>query len=332
MQTAIPLAQPPDPSSEEQHALYRTMLLIRRFDELVLEMRLAGEVDGVVHPYLGQEAIATGVCSVLRDDDALTSTHRGHGHCIAKGADPRRMMAELLGRRDGYCAGKGGSMHIADFKIGMLGANGIVAAGMPIAAGAALAATLTGSDSVAVSMFGDGAVGAGPFHETMNIAALWKLPLILVCENNGYAVGTAPEQALSAQSVAALAEGYGTPGEIVDGNDVLAMRSASWRAVERARAGEGPTLLEARTFRISNHAYRGVAAPDTRDPDLIAGWVERDAVAGFRRALIAEGTLTDSAAEAIAQSVEEQLADARRFGEESPYPDPEEALEGLFAA
>lgn len=325
------IAEAPKPSADEQIALYRQLLLIRRFDELVLEMRLAGKLEGVVHPYLGQEAIAVGVCSVLRPEDALASTHRGHGHCIAKGAEPRRMMAELLGRRDGYCGGKGGSMHIADFEVGMLGANGIVAAGMPIAAGAALAAMLGGTDAVAVSMFGEGAVAAGPFHESMNIAALWKLPLIFVCENNGFAQSTRPEQALSAQSVAELAGPYGMTGDIVDGNDVLAVRATMWRAVERARAGEGPSLIEARTFRLSGHAYRGAPVPDQRDADLRAEWVARDAVAGFRRALVADGTLTDVQADELGRSVEEQLDDAIRFAEASPYPSPEEALVGVFA-
>ena len=311
--------------------MYRQMLLIRRFEELVLELHLDGRVEGVLHPYLGEEAVAVGVCSVLGNEDAITSTHRGHGHCIAKGAEPRRMMAELLGRRDGYCGGKGGSMHIADFEIGMLGANGIVAAGLPIAAGAALAATLAGRDTVAVSMFGEGAAGAGPFHESMNIAALWKLPLIFVCENNGFAVSTLPDQSLAAPSVAALAQPYGTPSEIVDGNDVLAVRAATWRAVERARAGCGPSLVEARTFRISSHAYRGAAAAEHRDAALIADWVARDAIAAFRRSLIAEERFTNAEADAIAQSVEEQLEDAIRFAEASPYPDPEDALVGAFA-
>src|SRR5947207_7481627 len=217
--------------------MLRRMVLIRRFDELALELRLAGRIHGVVHPYIGQEAIAVGVCANLRPTDRITSTHRGHGHCIAKGADIRRMMAELFGRRDGYCKGKGGSMHIADFDVGMLGANGIVGAGLPIAAGAAVAAQLEGSDGVSVGFFGDGATGEGPFHESLNIAALLKLPVIWVCENNQYAADTPVEAGLSARHVADLAAGYDMPGYVVDGNDVLAVYAAASRAVARARAG-----------------------------------------------------------------------------------------------
>ena len=208
--------------------LLRQMVLIRRFDELAMELRLADRIYGVVHPYVGQEAIAVGVCANLRPTDRIVSNHRGHGHCIAKGADIRRMMAELFGRRDGYCKGKGGSMHIADFDVGMLGANGIVGAGLPITAGAGLAAQLEGGDNVAVGFFGDGATGEGPFHESLNIASLWKLPIVWVCENNQYAVDTPVERGLAAHNVADLAAGYDMPGVIVDGNDVLAVRCRSW--------------------------------------------------------------------------------------------------------
>src|SRR5919198_878308 len=196
------------PDSDQLLAMFRQMVLIRRFDELAMELRLAGRIYGVVHPYIGQEAIAVGICANLQPSDRLTSTHRGHGHCIAKGADIKRMMAELFGRRDGYCKGKGGSMHIADFDVGMLGANGIVGAGLPITAGAGLAAQLEGGDNVAVGFFGDGATGEGPFHESLNIAALWKLPVVWICENNGYAVETPIETALAAEHVADLAAGY----------------------------------------------------------------------------------------------------------------------------
>src|SRR6266516_4540428 len=190
------------PDTDQLLAMFRQMVLIRRFDELAMELRLEGRIYGVVHPYIGQEAIAVGVCANLETTDRLTSTHRGHGHCIAKGADIKRMMAELFGRRDGYCKGKGGSMHIADFDIGMLGANGIVGAGLPIAAGAAVAAQLEGSDVVAVGFFGDGATGEGPFHESLNIASLLKLPVVWVCENNQYAADTPVGSGLSAPNVA----------------------------------------------------------------------------------------------------------------------------------
>src|ERR1700716_3436687 len=227
--------------------MYRQMVLIRHFEELALKLRLEDRIHGVVHPYSGQEAIAVGVCANLRVTDRIVSNHRGHGHCIAKGANINRMMAELFGRRDGYCKGKGGSMHIADFDVGMLGANGIVGAGLPIPAGAGVAAQLEGSNAVAVGFFGDGATGEGPFHESLNIASLLKLPVVWVCENNQYAVEPPVGSALAAGNVADLAAGYNMPGHTVDGNDVLAVYEATTEAVRRARAGAGPTLLECKT-------------------------------------------------------------------------------------
>src|SRR5438552_16460202 len=229
------------PEPDECVEMYRQMMLIRHFEELALKLRQEGLIHGVVHSYSGQEAIAVGVCAHLRRTDRIVSNHRGHGHCIAKGADIKRMMAELFGRRDGYCKGKGGSMHIADFDVGMLGANGIVGAGLPIAAGAAVAAQLAGSDAVAVGFFGDGATGEGPFHESLNVASLLKLPVVWVCENNQYAAGTPIGAGLSAGNIADFAAGYGMPGYIVDGNDVLAVFAATQEAVQRARAGLGPT-------------------------------------------------------------------------------------------
>src|SRR5881296_2072892 len=204
-------------------AMLRAMILIREFDERAIQLRVAGKIYGAVHPYVGQEAVAVGVCTPLAITDRIVSNHRGHGHCIAKGADIKRMMAELFGRRTGYCKGKGGSMHIADFDVGMLGANGIVGAGLPIAAGAGVAAQLEGSDAVAVSFFGDGATGEGPFHESLNIASLLKLPVVWVCENNQYAADTPIEGGVATRNVADFAVGYDMPGFIVDGNDVLAV-------------------------------------------------------------------------------------------------------------
>src|SRR6266404_5636164 len=207
--------------------MLHTMILIREFDELAIQLRVAGKIYGAVHPYVGEEAVAVGVCAALRVTDRITSTHRGHGHCIAKGADINRMMAELFGRVDGYCKGKGGSMHIADFAIGMLGANGIVAGGMPIACGAALAAQLEDAGKVTACFFGDGATGEGEFHETLNIASLWKLPLLFVCENNRYGAGNAVESVRVVGDIALHAPAYGLPGVTVDGNDVLAVRDAT---------------------------------------------------------------------------------------------------------
>src|ERR1700716_586200 len=224
------------PSKTDLVEMLRKMILIREFDLLAIELRKAKRIHGALHPYVGEEAVAVGVCSALKATDRITSTHRGHGHCIAKGADINRMMAELFGGVDGYCKGKGGSMHIADFAIGMLGANGIVGAGLPIACGAGVAAQLEGSDAVAVAFFGDGATGEGPFHESLNIASLLKLPVVWVCENNQYAVEPPVGSALAAGNVADLAAGYNMPGHTVDGNDVLAVYEATTEAVRRARA------------------------------------------------------------------------------------------------
>src|SRR2546423_5453537 len=232
------------PEPEQCIEMYRQMLLIRHFEELALKLRQEGLIHGVVHPYSGQEAIAVGVCANLRTSDRIVSNHRGHGHCIAKGADIKRMMAELFGRRDGYCKGKGGSLHIADFDVGMLGANGIVGAGLPITAGAGVAAQLEGSDAVAVGFFGDGATGEGPFHEALNIASLMKLPGVWVCENNQYAADTPVASGLAPRHGPGLAAGYHMPGFVVDGNHVPAVYAATGEAVRRARAGDGPTLLE----------------------------------------------------------------------------------------
>src|SRR5215210_5309466 len=287
VETQVPIAPEPDQAIE----MYRQMVMIRRFEELALKLRLDDRIHGVVHPYVGQEAIAVGVCANLRPTDRIVSNHRGHGHCIAKGADVNRMMAELFGRRDGYCKGKGGSMHIADFDVGMLGANGIVGGGLPITAGAGLAAQFEGRGDVAVGFFGDGATGEGPFHESLNISALWKLPVVWVCENNGYAVETPIEAALAADNVADLAAGYKIPGYVIDGNDVEAVYEAAREAVGRARAGEGPTLLECKAWRRGSHAQRAVPPPESRPDDRIEHWTGRDPIDAFQRRLTERGVI-----------------------------------------
>jgi pyruvate dehydrogenase E1 component alpha subunit len=312
-----------------QLVFYRRMLLIRHFEERVLALRIQGVLEGVVHPYIGQEAVAVGACAPLGKNDAIVSTHRGHGHCIAKGADPRRMMAELFGRVDGTCRGKGGSMHIADFDIGMLGANGIVAAGLPIAAGAALASVLRGADTVGVCFFSEGAAGAGLFHEVLNLAALWRLPLVLVCENNGYAAENPTELNLSSPDATPFAVPHGLAHDSVDGNDVLSVYEAAERATRRARAGGGTTLVEAKTFRLTGHAFRG-ARPEERDPDLVAAWKRRDPIARMREHLLREAILDEAGARELSASVASEIEGAVRFAESSPFPDPQEALTGLF--
>jgi pyruvate dehydrogenase E1 component alpha subunit len=311
--------------------MYRQMVLIRHFEELAVKLRLEDRIHGVVHPYSGQEAIAVGVCANLRVTDRIVSNHRGHGHCIAKGADINRMMAELFGRRDGYCKGKGGSMHIADFDVGMLGANGIVGAGLPITAGAGVAIQLEGSDTVAVGFFGDGATGEGPFHESLNIASLLKLPIVWVCENNQYAADTPIGGALAARNVADLAAGYAMPGHVVDGNDVLAVYIATREAVARARAGQGPTLLECKTWRRHQHALRDVIPPDRRPPDLIAHWEARDPIPAFETYLQERGLLSADQRADIGLSIDQDLVEAVAFADASPYPAPEEALDDVFA-
>ena len=234
--------------------MYRKMVTIRTFDARAVEEFHEGNIPGVVHAYIGEEAVAVGVCSALRTTDRIASTHRGHGHTIAKGADINLMMAELFGRSNGYCHGKGGSMHIADFSVGMLGANGIVGAGMPIATGAALAAKLEGGDGVAVAFFGDGASNEGAFHGSLNLASIWNLPVIYVCENNRWASGNSAAATLSVEDVSVRAGSYNMPGVTVDGTDVLAVYEAAQAAIQRARDGNGPTLLECKTYRWRTHS------------------------------------------------------------------------------
>jgi acetoin:2,6-dichlorophenolindophenol oxidoreductase subunit alpha len=312
--------------------MLRTMILIREFDELAIRLRTEGKITGAVHPYVGEEAIATGVCAALNIADRVTSTHRGHGHCIAKGADINRMMAELFGRVDGYCKGKGGSMHIADFSVGMLGANGIVGGGMPIACGAALAAQLDGKGQVAACFFGDGATGEGEFHEALNMSSLWKLPLILVCENNQMAAGNFIDSTRVVADISSHAAAYGMPGVSVDGNDVLAVYDGAREAVERARRGDGPTLLVCRTFRSLFHAMRNAPPPETRPAELLAMWKERDPIAHFEGDLRAQELITESETARLREEVETALAAAVRFADASPFPDPKDLEADMFAA
>ena len=313
--------------------MLRKMILIREFDLLAIELRKAKKIYGALHPYVGEEAVAVGVCAALAPTDRITSTHRGHGHCIAKGADINRMMAELFGRADGYCKGKGGSMHIADFAIGMLGANGIVAGGMPIACGAALAAQMEDRGGVAVCFFGDGATGEGEFHETLNISSIWKLPLIFVCENNRYGAGNAVESVRRVTDIELHAPAYGLPGVAVDGNDVLAVRDAAAQAVARAQRGDGPTLLHCKTFRSLFHAMRDVPPPETRAPELLAQWKARDhdPVARFEDVLIGQRLVAAADVAAIRDQVKRDLEAAVEFAEKSPYPDPNDLLVDMFA-
>ncbi len=309
--------------SEEKTALIeilRQMIMIREFDLLAIELRKAKRIYGALHPYVGEEAVAVGVCAALRPTDRITSTHRGHGHCIAKGCELEGMMAEIYGREDGLCKGRGGSMHIADFSRGMLGGNAIVGGGIALATGAGLAASVRGSGQVAVAFFGDGAANQGVLHESLNLAAIWKLPVLYVCENNGFAESTPVGYATSVPDVASRAAGYGIPGIVVNGADVLAVYEAAHEAVARARAGAGPTLLEVKTHRFMGH-FEG--DPDRyRDDDERKALLELDALASLRRLLIAEAHATDADLDAERAEIEAAVDSAVAFARASPVPDP----------
>jgi pyruvate dehydrogenase E1 component alpha subunit len=298
--------------------LYRTMLAIRLFEQRVSREFRTGEIPGFVHMYVGEEAVAAGVCVNLDDRDYITSTHRGHGHCIAKGCDLRSMMAELYGREDGLCKGRGGSMHIADFSRGMLGANAIVGGGIALATGAALAAQVRGSGEVAVAFFGDGAANQGVLHESLNLAAIWRLPAVYVCENNGFAESTPAAYATSVPEVALRAAAYGIPGVTVDGADAVAVYEAAREAVRRARAGEGPTLLEVKTYRFMGH-FEG--DPDRyRDDEERELARSRDALAALHDRLRESGEDLD----AVRAELEAEIEAAVAFAKASPWPDPAE--------
>ena len=302
--------------------LYRTMLTIRLFEQRVAREFRTGEIPGFVHMYVGEEAVAAGVCANLDDADYVTSTHRGHGHCIAKGCELGPMMAEIYGREDGLCKGRGGSMHIADFSRGMLGANAIVGGGIALATGAGLASQVRADGRVAVAFFGDGAANQGVLHESLNLAAIWKLPVIYVCENNGFAESTPAAYATSVPDVAVRARSYGIPGVVADGADVREVYGAAREAVARARAGEGPTLLEVKTYRHFGH-FEG--DPDRyRDDDDRRTTRERDALRRLHGELIEAGDATEPELEATSAELEAAVDAAVEFARSSPFPDPAE--------
>lgn len=310
--------------------IYAKMTRIRFFEERVAELFAEGELPGFVHLYIGEEASAVGVCSNLATEDYITSTHRGHGHCIAKGGDVARMMAELMGKRTGYNKGKGGSMHLASTELGILGANGVVAAGMPIAVGAALSAQFQKNGRVTVAFFGDGATNQGTFHEAVNFASVFGLPVVFVCENNQYGVGTRITESTNIKDIATRAISYGIPGEIVDGQDVLKVREASAKLIERARSGYGPALLECKTWRYRAH-FEG--EPDTayKSKDEEAEWSKRDPILVARKACIDAALLTAEEMDGIEREVHGEIESAVEFARSSPDPRPEEALGDLFA-
>jgi pyruvate dehydrogenase E1 component alpha subunit len=312
--------------------LHRRMLRIRRFEERALALQAEGVIRGPLHPSIGHEAACVGACAPLRADDWMTGNHRSHGHPIAKGAALGPLFAELLGKRGGVCAGRGGSMHLADFAVGSLGESGIVGAGLPIAVGAALSSRVRGTDQVALAFFGDGASNQGTFHESLNLAAVWKLPAIFLCENNGYAATTALAAATSVADVSARAAGYGIPGVLVDGQDVLAVAEVVERAVARARRGEGPSLVEAKTYRFCEHAEGAGMPSHYRSAEEVARWRERDPIALSRARLLREGVLGESALRALEADVEREVEAAVRFALASADPPAAEALRSPFAS
>lgn len=317
----------------DQLEAYRRMLRIRRFEEEGTMLFKAGKIPGAFHASIGQEAAIVGACMALRDDDAMTGTHRSHGHPIGKGADLKALMAELMGKSTGICKGRGGSMHLADNSVGIIGESAIVGGGIPLATGCALSAKVRGSDQVSLCFFGDGAVNQGTFHESLNMASLWTLPVIYLCENNGYAITTSIARSHGQPEIAKRAAAYGLPGFTVDGQDVRAVYDATSAAVARARRGEGPTLIEAKTYRFDEHNV-GLHVPGKpyRSAEEIAEYkTHRDPVALYRKVLLSEG-LSESTLAAIETEVSEAVAAAIRFAEDSALPDPATLCEYMYGA
>lgn len=311
--------------------MYRSMVRIRKFEERVIRLVNENEIAGVTHEYIGQEAVAVGICNALDTNDAITSTHRGHGHIIAKGGLVSRMMAELFGRSTGYNRGRGGSMHIADLSLGIYGANGIVAAGAPIAMGAAWASKVRGATDVAVSFFGDGAMNQGVLHETMNMASLWKLPVLFICENNGYAVTLSSDESSANPNFAERASAYSMHGVAVDGMNVLEVYKAAIAAVARARRGEGPTFLECRTYRfMGHHTAEGTMNLNYRSKEEIEDWKRKDPIPQLAEDLLARG-ISIEALQQITDEIIQEIEAAVDYARQSPSPQPEESLELMYA-
>jgi TPP-dependent pyruvate/acetoin dehydrogenase alpha subunit len=309
--------------------LFAGMCLIRAFEQRVSSLYRAAEIPGFIHTSLGQEAVAVGVCAALREDDWIASTHRGHGHCLAKGADVDGAMAELFGKATGLCGGKGGSMHIADPRKGILGANAIVGASLPLATGAALSSKLLGRDSVTVAFFGEGAANQGAFHESLNLAAVWELPVLFLCENNRYAEFTDSATMSRRESVAAIGPAYGVRSDTIDGNDVEAVHEAARDAVEACRAGNGPVLLEAETYRWQGH-YEG--DPQTYKPEQeVADWMARDPILLARERLESQGLSSAEELDAIVRDADERIARAEEHARSSPFPAEAEILTDVYA-
>jgi pyruvate dehydrogenase E1 component alpha subunit len=308
--------------------MYRTMLTIRHFEERCNHLYMQGRIPSTLHLYIGQEAVAVGVCAHLRSDDYLFSTHRPHGHAIAKGVSPRAIMAELFGKRTGCCKGKGGSMHVGDVRVGMFPAIAIVGGNAPLAAGTALAAKRLTQDRVTVCFMGDGAMNEGAVHEAMNMAALWDLPVVYVCENNRYAASTPLATAFKNKDLAGRAEAYGMPGVAVDGNDVEAVYQTAGEAIARARQRKGPMLIEAQTYRLCGHSRSDPRTYRSKEEEV--EWEAKDPVPGLAKKLKEMGAATDESLADIEQEIIAVIDGAVTFAEESPLPDPAEALDHVF--
>jgi acetoin:2,6-dichlorophenolindophenol oxidoreductase subunit alpha len=322
----------PQPSNIEAALLpLRRMMMIRAFEETTEKLINRGDVIGVMHSSVGQEAACVGACMALREDDYITGTHRSHGHPIAKGARVDRLVAELMGRATGVCGGMGGSMHLADFSVGSLGESAIVGSSIGIAVGAALANRLRNLDRVSLAFFGDGASNTGICHEGMNMAAVWKLPVIFFCENNRYAVTTPYDQSTSVEHISERAPAYGMPGVTVDGQDVRAVRDAVTEAVARARRGEGPSIVEALTYRYGDHSYRLGALSGKRDPDEVAYWRGRDPIRIETDRLRVDGILDDEDISALGSGIQAELDTAVEFARASPYPSRDDLWSNMYA-
>jgi pyruvate dehydrogenase E1 component alpha subunit len=313
---------------KEALLLYRKMVQIRKFEETLYQLFLTRPMPGSMHQYNGQEAVAVGVCAHLNKDDYITSTHRGHGHCIAKGADIRAVMAEMFAKKTGCCKGMGGSMHIADFGVGMLGATGIVGSGIPISVGAGWTCQFRGKGQVAVSFFGDGAANEGAFHEGINLAAVWNLPVIFVCENNVYGFSTHYRRVTPIDDIAERASAYGIPGQVVNGMDLTAVYDAAKNAVQRARQGKGPTLIETKTYRYMGHSRFEKAAYRTKEE--LEEWKRRDPINSYRAYLSEKFGVKEQETEKIHKEVEAEMEDAVRYAEQSPDPEPEDYRRYLY--
>jgi pyruvate dehydrogenase E1 component alpha subunit len=315
--------------NERLKSLLHQMLLIRTFEETAEQLYMEGLVHGTMHLSIGQEGSAVGSIAALRREDYILSTHRGHGHCIAKGAQPQLMMAEFMGKEAGYCRGRGGSMHMADVETGNLGANGIVAGGVPMAAGVGLSIQMQKQDRIVLVFFGDGAANEGAFHESMNMAAIWNLPVIYLCENNQYAMSMAIGRASKVNRLSDRAAGYGVPGVTVDGNDMVAVYQATLEAVQRARSGGGPTMIEALTYRWRGHSKSDKQRYRTKEE--VREWQERDPIVRLARRMIQAGIMDDDEYARMHKAAQDEIQSSVAFAKAAPEPDPSTILEGIYA-